>query len=88
MMETELKPIGYALSGCTHNFLVFVVMETERAKVDHFYFLKHLTNPDIYVLTRTFRTQPYNPEMITGRTGPLAGKKGHSAKMKEDKPRP
>jgi hypothetical protein len=79
MMETALRPIGYALSGCTHDFLVFVVMETERAKVNHFYFLKHPTNPDIRVLTRTFRTQPYNPEMITGRTGPLAGKKGRSA---------
>jgi hypothetical protein len=78
-METELKPIGYALSGCTHDFLVFVVMETEQAKVNHFYFLKHPTNADIYVLTRTFRTQPYNPEMITGRTGPLAGKKGRLA---------
>lgn len=79
MMETELKPVGYALSGCTHDFLVFVVMETAQAKVNHFYFLKHPTNPDIHVLTRTFRTQPYNPEMITGRTGPLAGKKGRLA---------
>ena len=43
-METELKPIGYAFSGCTHDFLVFVVMETEQAKVDHFYFIKHPTS--------------------------------------------
>ena len=33
MMETELKPVGYALSGCTHDFLVFVVTKTEQAKV-------------------------------------------------------
>ena len=78
-METGMKPVGYALSGCTHDFLVFVVIETEQVKVNHFYFLKHPTNPDIDVLTRTFRTQPYNPEMITGRTGPLAGKKGRLA---------
>jgi hypothetical protein len=78
-MEAELKPIGYALSGCTHDFLIFVVIETAQAKVNHFYFLKHPANTDITVLTRTFRTQPYNPEMITGRTGPLAGKKGRLA---------
>jgi len=76
---TELKPIGYALSGCSHDFLMFVVMETAQAKVNHFYFLKHPANPEIHVLTRTFRTQPYNPEMMTGRTGPLAGKKGRQA---------
>jgi DNA helicase HerA-like ATPase len=78
-METGLKPIGYALSGCTHDFLIFVVMETAQVKVNHFYFLKHPANADITVLTRTFRTQPYNPEIITGRTGPLAGKKGRLA---------
>ncbi|MGQ9565931.1 MAG: ATP-binding protein [Candidatus Bathyarchaeales archaeon] len=78
-IDAELKPIGYALSGCTHDFLVFVVIETARVKVNNFYFLKHPTNPQIHVLTRTFRTQPYNPEMITGRTGPLAGKKGRQA---------
>ena len=74
-----MKPIGYALSGCTHDFLTFVVMEDERVKVNYFYFINHPTNPDIPVLTRTFRIQPYNPEMITGRTGPLAGKKGRRA---------
>ena len=78
-METDLKPIGYALSGCTHDFLIFVVMETAQVKVNHFYFIKHPVNVNITVLTRTFRTQPYNPEMITGRTGPLAGKKGRLA---------
>jgi len=78
-MENELKPIGYALSGCTHDFLIFVVMETAQVKVNHFYFLKHPANADLVVLTRTFRTSPYNPEMITGRTGPLAGKKGRLA---------
>ena len=78
-METGLKPIGYALSGCAHDFLIFVVMETAQAKVNNFYFIKHPANADIAVLTRTFRTQPYNPEMMTGRTGPLAGKKGRLA---------
>jgi len=78
-METEMRPIGYALSGCTHDFLMFVVMETTLAKVNNFYFIKHPTNPKTCVLCRTFRTQPYNPEMITGRTGPLAGKKGRPA---------
>lgn len=78
-MEADLKPIGYALSGCTHDFLIFVVMETAQAKVNHFYFLKHPANADFIVLTRSFRTSPYNPEMITGRTGPLAGKKGRLA---------
>jgi hypothetical protein len=78
-MESGLKPIGYALSGCTHDFLIFVVMETAQVKVNHFYFLKHPASTDITVLARTFRTSPYNPEMITGRTGPLAGKKGRLA---------
>jgi hypothetical protein len=78
-MGDELKPIGCALSGCTHDFLIFVVMETAQVKVNHFYFLKHPANANITALTRTFRTQPYNPEMITGRTGPLAGKKGRLA---------
>jgi len=77
--KNELKPVGYALSGCTHNFLTFVAMEDARVKVNYFYFIDHPTNPNIRVLTRTFRTQPYNPEMITGRTGPLAGKKGRRA---------
>jgi len=79
MLEANMKPIGYALSGCTHDFLTFVVMETQLAKVNCFYFIKHPTNPDTLVLVRTFRVQPYNPEMITGRTGPLAGKKGRRA---------
>ncbi len=78
-MEEYAKPVGYALSGCTHNFLSFVVMEDAQAKVNYFYFIDHPANPDIRVLIRTFRTQPYNPEMITGRTGPLAGKKGRRA---------
>ena len=78
-MEDELKPIGYALSGCTHDFLIFVVIETAKVKVNNFYFLKHPANANIMVLARTFRTQPYNPEMTTGRTGPLAGKKGRPA---------
>lgn len=78
-MEADLRPIGYALSGCTHDFLIFVVMETAQARVNHFYFVKHPADADIIVLTRTFRTSPYNPEMITGRTGPLAGKKGRLA---------
>lgn len=77
--EAELKPIGYALSGCTHDFLIFVVIETAQVRVNRFYFLKHPANPGITVLARTFRTSPYNPEMITGRTGPLAGKKGRLA---------
>lgn len=79
MTEPFMKPIGYALSGCTHDFLTFVVMEEERVKVNYFYFITHPTNPEISVLARTFRIQPYNPEMITGRTGPLAGKKGRRA---------
>ncbi len=79
MLEDYAKPVGYALSGCTHNYLSFVVMEEAQVKVNYFYFIEHPTNPDTWVLTRTFRTQPYNPEMITGRTGPLAGKKGRRA---------
>jgi len=79
MSQPTMKPIGYALSGCTHDFLSFVVMEDEQVKVNYFYFINHPANPEILVLTRTFRTQPYNPEMITGRTGPLAGKKGRRA---------
>ncbi|MHA1710787.1 MAG: hypothetical protein ACTSUS_01775, partial [Candidatus Freyarchaeota archaeon] len=77
--DAYMKPIGYALSGCTHDTLTFVAIETERVKVNHFYFIEHPANPEIPVLTRTFRIQPYNPEMITGRTGPLAGKKGRKA---------
>ena len=73
------KPIGYALSGCTQELLTFVVIESENVKVNHFYFIRHPLSPDIPVLTRTFRIQPYNPEMVTGRTGPLAGKKGRKA---------
>ena len=79
MAKPDMKPVGYALSGCTHDFLSFVVMEDARVKVNYFYFIDHPTNPDAQVLVRTFRTQPYNPEMITGRTGPLAGKKGRRA---------
>ena len=79
MAQPKMRPVGYALSGCTHDFLSFVVMEDARVKVNYFYFIDHPTNPDIRVLVRTFRTQPYNPEMITGRTGPLAGKKGRRA---------
>jgi len=82
-MEAEpksyMKPIGYALSGCTHDLLNFVVMEDEKVRVNNFYFIDHPLNPEIKVLVRTFRVQPYNPEMITGRTGPLAGKKGRRA---------
>jgi hypothetical protein len=77
--ESYATPVGYALSGCTHDFLSFVVMEDAQVKVNFFYFIDHPTNPDTSVLVRTFRTQPYNPEMITGRTGPLAGKKGRRA---------
>jgi len=79
MDESEIIPIGYALSGCTQDSLIFVVMEDAQVKVNHFYFIEHPANPDVWVLVRTFRTQPYNPEMITGRTGPLAGKKGRRA---------
>ncbi len=79
LSEENMTPIGYALSGCTHDFLNFVVMEDARVKVNYFYFLDHPTDPDLSVLTRTFKTQPYNPEMIIGRTGPLAGKKGRRA---------
>ncbi|MEM0010461.1 MAG: ATP-binding protein [Candidatus Bathyarchaeia archaeon] len=75
----ELRPIGYALSGCTHDLLSFVVMEEKQAKVNYFYFIEHPLKPKTYVLTRVFRVQPYNPEMITGRIGPLAGKKGYRA---------
>ncbi|MCW4020228.1 MAG: ATP-binding protein [Candidatus Bathyarchaeota archaeon] len=77
--EPYAKPVGYALSGCTHNSLSFVVMEDSQVKVNYFYFIDHPANTDTRVLVRTFRTQPYNPEMITGRTGPLAGKKGRRA---------
>ena len=77
--ESESRPVGYALSGCTHDYLNFVVMEDARVKVNYFYFIDHPANPDTQVLVRTFRIQPYNPEMITGRTGPLAGKKGRRA---------
>ena len=79
MSELDATPVGYALSGCTHDFLRFVVMEDARVKVNHFYFIDHPVKPGTQVLVRTFRTQPYNPEMITGRTGPLAGKKGRRA---------
>ncbi|HYB92847.1 MAG TPA: ATP-binding protein [archaeon] len=74
-----MKEIGYALSGCDQRLLNFVVVETEKAKVNNYYFIKHpITNQN--VLIRVYRTSPYNPEMITGRTGPLAGKKGRAAK--------
>ncbi|MBS7614139.1 ATP-binding protein [Candidatus Bathyarchaeota archaeon] len=77
--ESESRPVGYALSGCTHDYLNFVVMEDAQVKVNHFYFIDHPLNPNIKVLVRTFSIQPYNPEMMTGRTGPLAGKKGRKA---------
>jgi len=75
----DLKIIGCALSGCTHDLLSFVVTEGSHVKVNHFYFIEHPLKPGTYVLVRTFRVQPYNPEMITGRIGPLAGKKGRRA---------
>jgi len=77
--EGGLKPIGYALSGCTHDLLSFVVMEGAQVKVNHFYFIEHPLRLGTYVLSRVFRVQPYNPEMVTGRIGPLAGKKGYRA---------
>jgi len=79
MNKSEIRPVGYALSGCTHDSLIFVVMEDVQVRVNHFYFIEHPLNRDTWVLVRTFRIQPYNPEMITGRTGPLAGKKGRRA---------
>ncbi|MEM3618146.1 MAG: ATP-binding protein [Candidatus Bathyarchaeia archaeon] len=75
----ELREVGYALSGCTHNFLNFVVFEGERIQVNNFYFLLHPHMPETPVLARVFRVQPYNPEMEMGRTGPLAGKKRRRA---------
>lgn len=75
----SLELIGYALSGCTHDLLQFVVVEEKQVKVNNFYFIEHPLKPGTYVLTRTFKVQPYNPEMITGRIGPLAGKKGFRA---------
>ncbi|KYH41463.1 MAG: HerA helicase [Candidatus Bathyarchaeota archaeon B63] len=79
MDEPQVRPVGYALSGCTHDSLVFVVMEDVQVRVNHFYFIEHPAVRDAWVLVRTYRMQPYNPEMITGRTGPLAGKKGRRA---------
>jgi len=74
-----MKEIGYALSGCTQDFLSLVVVETEKVKVNNYYFVKHpITGQN--VLVRIYQIRPYNPEMITGRTGPLAGKKGRAAK--------
>ncbi|MBS7606948.1 ATP-binding protein [Candidatus Bathyarchaeota archaeon] len=78
-LKDGLKPIGCALSGCTHDLLTFVVAEDAQVKVNHFYFIEHPLKPGIYVLVRTFKVQPYNPEMVTGRIGPLAGKKGRKA---------
>jgi hypothetical protein len=77
--EADSTPVGYVLSGCTHDFLSFVVMEGAQVKVNYFYFIDHPASSGTQVLVRTFRMQPYNPEMITGRTGPLAGKKGRRA---------
>ena len=74
-----LREIGYALSGCTHDFLNFVVFEGEKVEVNNFYFIMHPYLPDTPVLVRVFRVQPYNPEMEMGRTGPLAGKKRRRA---------
>ena len=54
-------------------------MENRHVKVNNFYFIEHPLYPETPVLTRTFRMRPYNPEMMTGRTGPLAGKKGRRA---------
>ncbi len=75
-----MREIGYALSGCTQSRLAFVVMETCKAVVGGYYFLKHPMKQDLDVLVRTYQVRPYNPEMVTGRTGPLAGKKGRPAR--------
>ncbi len=77
-MMNEMKTIGYALSGCTHDLLSFVVLEKAQVEVNNFYFIRHPTKM-VPVLVRAFRIQPYNPEMVTGRTGPLAGMKGRKA---------
>ena len=50
MPGSGVKPVGYALSGCTHDFLSFVVMEDSRVKVNYFYFIDHPSNPDLLVL--------------------------------------
>lgn len=78
-MNKNLDVVGYALSGCTQDRLIFVVMENREVKVNEFYVLKHPLMEEKYVLTRVFRIQPYNPEMMTGRTGPLVGRKGKRA---------
>jgi len=79
MSMERMKTIGYALSGCTHDFLTFVVLEKANVEVNNFYFIQHPIRRGAPVLVRAFRIQPYNPEMITGRTGPLAGMKGRKA---------
>jgi len=79
MILEGMNEIGYALSGCTHGFLNFVVFEGEKVRVNEYYFLAHPYLSDTPVLARVFRVQPYNPEMEIGRTGPLAGKKRRRA---------
>ena len=74
-----MREIGYALSGCYQSFLNFVIFEGEKVSVNNFYFVAHPHDPELPVLCRVFRIQPYNPEMELGRTGPLAGKKRHKA---------
>jgi len=74
-----MREIGYALSGCYQSFLSFVVFEGEKVSVNNFYFIAHPHDPELPVLCRVFRIQPYNPEMELGRTGPLAGKKRRKA---------
>jgi len=74
-----MKEIGYALSGCHQSFLNFVIFEGEKVSVNNFYFIAHPHDPELPVLCRVFRVQPYNPEMELGRTGPLAGKKRRKA---------
>jgi len=78
-----MKEVGYILSGCSQNFVSFVVKETEKIYVNKYYFIQHPMKSRkehiVPVLIRVFRVTPYNPEMSQGRPGPIAGKKGEPA---------
>ncbi|MEM3736500.1 MAG: ATP-binding protein [Candidatus Bathyarchaeia archaeon] len=69
------KVIGFLITGVTNQEAAFVILEGERVKVGHYYFIKHpIYNSDVLLIVHSI--QPYNPEMVVGRPGILTAQKG------------
>ncbi len=69
------RVIGFLVTGVTDREAPFVILEGERVKVGHYYFIKHpIHGSDVLLIVHSIR--PYNPEMVVGRPGILTARKG------------